>query len=386
MWAASAALLLAATAAPSELTCHSIASGTSDSWCQSNCNHQPPFCPTDLCKCDGPSPPPAPSPTPSPPQPPGPSPQPPPPVPPTPPAPPSPPGLLDVIGYYGNSGNAVSSIPKFSGIHEDYNVVIITFASVDSAGAFSIDIQGPYDGNLPAMAADIADWKKGKDKYGRRRLVLVSVGGQNGQWPSGLPADTILAGLNKFMTTYNLDGLDIDLEGGAVSSAKSLIPVVQSLTKAGKVVTAAPEAAQSPLGGYVDLLQHLTWVHPQFYNNGPNGVTDPYVPPGWPQPWTVSDWQAERGGQSFWAGVLGAIAKHDGLSQQQQGMLIPATRAAAGSYNNWDIAKLASEVKAAGIGHVGCWAIAYDNTQGWKFAKTLGALNGALANATARAA
>eukprot|EP01065_Artemidia_motanka_P038646 TRINITY_DN4749_c0_g2_i1.p1 TRINITY_DN4749_c0_g2~~TRINITY_DN4749_c0_g2_i1.p1 ORF type:complete len:389 (+),score=149.05 TRINITY_DN4749_c0_g2_i1:66-1169(+) len=363
MRAAVGALLLAGALA--DKTCHSISAGTPDSWCQSNCNHQPPNCPASLCKCDG-------GPTPPPPGPPGPPPA---PTPPPPPAPPA--GPLDIIGYYGNSGNAVSSIPTFAGIHPNYNVVIITFASIDSNGTFSIDIQGPYEKDLPTMAKDIAAWKQVKDKWGRKRSVLVSIGGQNGNWPSGVSSDKILAGLNSFMGTYNLDGLDIDLEGGAVSSATSLIAVVQSLTGAGKIVTAAPEAAQGPLDAYKNLVKHLTWVHPQFYNNGPNSVTAPYDPPAslWPSPWTVSDWQAEKEGHSFWAGVLGAIATADGLTQYQQGMLIPATKAAAGSYNNWDISKLASEIKAAGVQHAGCWAIAYDNTQSWKFATTLGALN-----------
>jgi hypothetical protein len=34
-------------------------------------------------------------------------------------------------------------------------------------------------------------------------------------------------------------------------------------------------------------------------------------------------------------------------------MLIPATAAAAGSYNQWDIAKLLDEVRAASLRHVG---------------------------------
>ena len=40
----------------------------------------------------------------------------------------------------------------------------------------------------------------------------------------------------------------------------------------------------------------------QFYNNAPNAVTVPFVPSAslWPTPWTVTDWQAESQGQSFW--------------------------------------------------------------------------------------
>lgn len=284
---------------------------------------------------------------------------------------------VDIIGYYGNSGNAVNAIPKIIDIHSNYNIVILTFASIDSSGSVSLDIQGPYDKDLKTLGADIKKWKSVSDKWGRRKLALVSIGGQNGQWPSGLSPSTVEAGLDSFMNLLNLDGLDIDLEGGSVSAATSLVPVVASFVSKGKVMTAAPEASQTPLNAYKKLLPHLSWVHPQFYNNGPNGVAAPYVPDAtlWPTPWTVTDWQAESGGESFWAGVLAAIAKADGLTQAQQGMLVPATASAAGSYNHWDIEKLASQVKSARVSHVGTWAIAYDHAQGWKLAEALGSLN-----------
>lgn len=271
----------------------------------------------------------------------------------------------------------MGSIPTISEIDSNYNVIILTFASIDQTGSVTLDLKGPYVKNLHALAADIKKWKSVADKWGRKKLALVSVGGQDGGWPAGVSASTVQAGLESFMSDFNLDGLDIDLEGGAVQATASLIPVVKGLTSKGKIVTAAPEASQSPLEAYKHLLSHLTWVHPQFYNNGPNGVTNPYVPDAklWPTPWTVTDWQAESGGKSFWAGVLGAIATEAGLTESQQGMLVPATPLAAGSYNHWDVDKLAEQVKTAGVQHVGTWAIAYDKTQDWKLAKALGSLN-----------
>ena len=79
--------------------------------------------------------------------------------------------------------------------------------------------------------------------------------------------------------------------------------------------------------------------------------------------------------REFWAGVLNAIATADGLRANQTGMLIPATAAAAGSYNQWDIAKLLDEVRAASLRHVGCWAVAYDHQNQYLFATTMGKLN-----------
>ncbi len=40
----------------------------------------------------------------------------------------------------------------------------------------------------------MATWKKGHDAFDRRRTVFVSLGGENGRWPSGVSADALLAG------------------------------------------------------------------------------------------------------------------------------------------------------------------------------------------------
>ena len=34
-------------------TCHSISRLVTDAWCDSNCNHNPSFCPPFFCVCDG---------------------------------------------------------------------------------------------------------------------------------------------------------------------------------------------------------------------------------------------------------------------------------------------------------------------------------------------
>lgn len=271
-------------------------------------------------------------------------------------------------------------IPKISEIHENYNVIILTFASVSSSGEFGLDIQGPYEKDLAALAVDIKAWKAIADRWGRRRLALISIGGQNGNWPSGVSAAGIEAGLDKFMEQYHLDGLDIDLEGGSVGAAASLVSVIQSLTSRGKVVTAAPEASQGPLRGYKDMLKYLSWVHPQFYNNPPNAVMTPWVPTDtdkWPSPWAVANWQDEdKQGEGFWAAVLAQIGTETGLEQSQLGMLFPASGKAAGAQSHWDVEKLCSQVKLAGVTHVGNWAIAYDRERNWEWAIALGALNG----------
>eukprot|EP01083_Nonionella_stella_P157027 509191_1 len=56
--------------------------------------------------------------------------------------------------------------------------------------------------------------------------------------------------------------------------------VTKSLISKGYWVVAAPEAARGPLNSYKSIMKSLTWLHPQFYNNGPNSVAATrWVPP-----------------------------------------------------------------------------------------------------------
>lgn len=52
--------------AAADQTCHSLSPTVSDAWCTSNCNHQPPNCPANLCSCSAGPPGPSPGPIPPP--------------------------------------------------------------------------------------------------------------------------------------------------------------------------------------------------------------------------------------------------------------------------------------------------------------------------------
>jgi len=344
-----------------------------EDWCRSNglVGH----CPEPQCRQGAP---PTPAPT-----------LPPPPTPPTPPPPPTPTPAptpeppyqkIDVIGYYGNSGNAVNSIPRITDVPCYYNVIICTFANFNSSGLLEWEIQGPYVNNLQQMKDDIKEWKKGIDPYGRKRLALFSVGGQNGRWPGGLSADVVKNVIVDFIVEYDFDGFDVDLEGSAVSAADTLGPCITYLMNNGYTVTAAPEAAQHPLDNYAGILPLISWVHPQFYNNGPGAVTVPWIPEfdGWCG--TPGDWQAPAGdcyvtaGSPWWVSVMQTITGSLGMDRSAQGMLIPTTTRAAGNNNNWDIGLLKRQVEEAGVTHVGTWAIAYDNTINYAFSRAIASI------------
>jgi|GEM_PF-2560906 len=288
---------------------------------------------------------------------------------------------IDIIGYYGNSGNALEYIPMIADIPDQYNILIITFANFPNEDSpIELEIKGPYEGKYvfpekpDQMIADIALWKSKPDPYGRSRKALVSIGGENGHFPAKGDPVAITEKLVKFITAYNLDGLDIDLEGSSVQSANLLIDVIVKLKTDGYLVTAAPEAAQTPLNAYQSIIPLLDWVHPQFYNNGPNSVAIPWVPEDCDF-WLATDWQKRQcSGIPNWVLVLQTMQTHLQLTHDQLGMLFPTTPSAAGSYNNWDIQLLADQVKEYEIRHAGTWAIAYDHTIDYAFAKAMGAL------------
>ncbi len=288
---------------------------------------------------------------------------------------------IDIIGYYGNSGNAISFIPRITDIPVEYNILIVTFADFPSIESpIELQIQGPYGGNYAfpdkpgQLIDDIAVWKSKPDPYGRSRKALISIGGQNGHFPSEGDPGTIKDKLVEFIDAYNFDGLDIDLEGSTVQSTGSLTEVISYLKNSGYLVTAAPEAAQSPLNAYESIIPLLSWVHPQFYNNGPNAVTIPWIPAGCAF-WLATDWQGKQcDGIPNWVMVLQTMASYLGLTSDRLGMLMPATTSAAGSYNDWNIELLADQVAENNIRHVGTWAIAYDHTIDYAFAKTIASL------------
>jgi len=293
---------------------------------------------------------------------------------------------LNVIGYYGNSGGQGcpngGCIPALSDIPAEYNVLVLNFINFEADGSINFLVGGPQ--SKAALPQAIKAWKNTADPWGRKRHALVSLGGQNGNWPSGVSARAVIKSVVAFLNKYNLDGLDVDLEGGALAGASTVAAVVEALRARCFLIGAAPEAAQGPLNAYKELLHDLSWVHPQFYNNGPNAVTAPWTGNsegttprniGW-NPTKI--WQDTCSTcppkEPFWYTILENIGFVGKLDHSQIGMLVPATTLAAGNNNIWDYAKLAANVEKLGVKHVGTWAIGHDATKNYQFAKSFTAV------------
>lgn len=164
--------------------------------------------------------PPIPPPEPAPPRPTPPKPQPKPkpkptPVPPTPtPVPPTPsptdttvnpaPGASHVLSmfYCGFGGNFCGQSTT-DDVNPKASIVILAFANSKSDGSIEVDTA-----NYPTSI--VQKWKASGKK------VLLSVGGQNGHWDvifkSSTSIDTFVRSVAGWLTKYNLDGIDIDIE------------------------------------------------------------------------------------------------------------------------------------------------------------------------------
>jgi hypothetical protein len=291
---------------------------------------------------------------------------------------------LNIIGYYGNSGGSGcpdgSCIPKVMDIPAEYNVVVFNFINFDANSNIEFLIGGPDQNDI---ANQVTAWKNVADPWGRQKHALISLGGQNGSWPSGLSAAVLEEKMIQFMDQYNLDGLDVDLEGSALSGGDTVGEVLVGLKAKGYVLAAAPEAAQGPLNAYENVIPHLTYIHPQFYNNGPNAVAAPYLPTGLSWPWSYpATWEEAVTGdnsytdQPWWLTILERVGELRGLSYPQLGMLVPATTLAAGNNNVWNYDLLAQDIAKHNIQHVGSWAIGHDATKDYQFAKAMGAILG----------
>jgi len=279
---------------------------------------------------------------------------------------------VNLIGYYGNSGACAMNgcTPTFDEIPPAYNVIIMTFLNIDDNHNLKFEISSKAPVQLDNLASEIQSWKQSADPWGRQKLVLVSLGGQNGHWPSTISDAEVVQKLGNFLRTHKLDGIDIDFEAGAIQFVEKNIEAFRSLKNEGFVLCAAPEAAQSPLTAYRPILKDLDWVHPQFYNNPPNAVTTPFVPSFQNQP----DWQTPSE-MPWWLVTMDTTASLVGMSANQRGLAIPATNQAAGSFNNWDLNLLAAQIRVGDIRNIATWALGYDKTNAWALAQVIAALN-----------
>ena len=238
-----------------------------------------------------------------------------------------------------------------------YNIIILAF----------FGDPGIYK-NHTEIPAWISKWKNKPDPWNRRRQVLLSIGGQNGQWSNAAQYWDIALEL---MKSGIIDGMDIDVETQGFPHDK-IRDDINSIPGPKRTITLAPEFWHDYCGPqgvfakpWLSKSDSFSWIHPQFYNNASN--TAAY--PGMPNPTSTNDGWPENLDYLF--EVIKNFKNYWSLKDNQVGVLTPVNSCGANDRwaNNitrmlWNITELAEHMKKNNITNVGNWAFEYDRFMG----------------------
>ena len=234
-----------------------------------------------------------------------------------------------VTGYWHNFCNGSKNL-KLRDVPSYYNMICVAFTgNTANPGEVTFEVD-------PDLARAVGGYTKNefirdiKALQSKGQHVIISVGGAEGRITinSDSAADKFASTLSKIIKEYGFEGVDIDLEGSAVSGTAY---IARGLRKVQKefgndfIITMAPETyymhkAQDITGAYYRLATEikdiLTIVYPQFYNAGTdNGYN------GFP---------ARYPSQSFITS-LAAMYIENGLRPDQLAIGVPSMQSAASS-------------------------------------------------------
>ena len=292
-----------------------------------------------------------------------------------------------VTGYWHNFCNGSTNL-KLSDVPSYYDMICVAFTgNTATPGEVTFEVD-------PDLARAIGGYSKDefiqdiKDIKSKGRHVIISVGGAEGRITinSEAAADKFASTLTEIIKEYGFEGVDIDLEGSAVSGTEYIARGLRKVHDAigdDFIITMAPETyymhdADGILGAYFRLAMEikdiLTICYPQFYNAGGDIG--------------YGDFNARYPSQSFITS-LATMYIENGLRPDQLAIGVPAMASAAGSgYISPDNLKEVvnslvykkqldgftppREYKA--LRGVMTWSINWDGTQNYAWAKSMSEL------------
>ena len=292
-----------------------------------------------------------------------------------------------VTGYWHNFCNGSTNL-KLSDVPSYYDMICVSFTgNTATPGEVTFEVD-------PDLARAVGGYTKQqfiqdiKSLKSKGQHVIISVGGAEGRITinSNAAADTFASTLSAIIKEYGFEGVDIDLEGSAVSGTEY---IARGLRKVHDdygddfIITMAPETyymhkADGIIGAYYRLATEikdiLTICHPQFYNAGGDIG--------------YNDFNARYPSQSFITS-LATMYIENGLRPDQLAIGVPAMSSAAGSgYITPDnlkavINSLVFKKSLDGftppreyktLRGVMTWSINWDGTQNYAWAKSMSAL------------
>lgn len=186
-----------------------------------------------------------------------------------------------VTGYWHNFCNGSTNL-KLRDVPSYYDMICVAFTgNTASPGEVTFEVD-------PDLARAVGGYSKKQfiqdiqDLKAKNQHVILSVGGANGRIVinSKEASNTFATTLIAIIKEYGFEGVDIDLEGSAVSGTEYLANGLRKVhDEFGDdfIITMAPETyymhkGEGIIGAYFRLAMEikdiLTIVYPQFYNAG----------------------------------------------------------------------------------------------------------------------
>lgn len=203
-----------------------------------------------------------------------------------------------VVGYWHNFDNG-STATKLRDVNQGWDVINVSFieAPRDGYTAEFVPSEDVYSGTEAERIAEFKSDVKYLQSQGKH--VCVSLGGQNGHigFANDDQYNTFVETSIAIIEEYGFDGFDVDLEGSSVTTGvgdtvdtcsspiqKYITQLLHTYNKRfgnDFIISMAPEHPYvqggaigwgSPWGAYLPFLTNckdvLTYIHPQYYNNG----------------------------------------------------------------------------------------------------------------------
>ena len=169
-------------------------------------------------------------------------------------------------------------------VYSKATIVILAFANTSPSGTVVMD-----EDHFPAE--QVHGWKQAGKK------VVISVGGQNGNWAyvfaSPESRANFISSLSNYVTRFKLDGVDLDIESYLATPrvvAQTIIDLKAELSKKGKkllivspedvtiyqgTAVPGPDSPGQPFNYFVPIVtladQAIDYYQPQAYNNWYDG-------------------------------------------------------------------------------------------------------------------
>ena len=234
-----------------------------------------------------------------------------------------------VTGYWHNFCNGSTNL-KLKDVPKYYDMICVAFTgNTATPGEVTFEVD-------PDLARAVGGYTKQqfiqdiKDLKSKGQHVIISVGGAEGRITinSNTAADKFASTLSAIIKEYGFEGVDIDLEGSAVSGTAF---IARGLRKVHDqfgddfIITMAPETyymhkGDGLIGAYynlaMDIKDILTIVYPQFYNAGSDIG--------------YNNFNARYPSKSFITS-LASMYIENGLRPDQLAIGVPSMKSAAGS-------------------------------------------------------